>query len=287
MEFRPTKIEELFGQDHLKPILTKWLNDTSTIPQSILIHGPYGMGKTSIARILAKAIVSNDSDILEMNAAAARGIDDIRELAESTVFSGLSGNKVYILDELHQMTQQAQSALLKEIEEPRPGIYFILCTTDFPKLLDTIRSRCTKLEVRILEESDSMRLMDFLAPNLDNDLKMSIFYSSGGHARDIVKSVAVGLSNPQIVQKATTNINNAFTMVGQWFNGENINWFTLLDLDEQTYRNICDNVCSNPTMLGSYFNFNTYDRLMHMRAQSLLYLVTQKQRFIHLMSVRY
>lgn len=287
MEFRPSKIEELFGQDHLKPILSEWFTDVRKIPQSILMHGPYGTGKTSIARMIAEKLATNPTDINEMNAAASRGIDDIRDLADSTMFSGLGGNKVYIVDELHQMTPAAQSALLKVIEEPKPGIYFILCTTDFAKLLDTIRSRCTKLEVRLLDETNCFALMNYLNPNLSQEIKEDIYYSSGGHARDIVKAVAIGTSNPTVIIRNASDIRSAFDLVGKWFNGENVDWFKILNMDEQSFRSICDHFCDNPTMLGMWFKFDVYDKLLQKRADSLLYLITQKQRFIHLMMVRY
>lgn len=288
MEFRPAKIEELFGQDHLKPILNKWLSDTSQIPQSILLHGSYGNGKTSIARMIADRLVLNPSDINEMNAAASRGIDDIRDIAESTMFSGLGGNKVYIIDELHQMTPAAQSALLKVIEEPKAGIYFILCTTEYTKLLDTIRSRCTKLEVRILDEVASYSLMAFLSSELTDDLKADIYYSSNGHARDIVKAVTIGLSNPRVITKNAVDIRNAYELTIKWLAGDDsINWMNMLSMDEPSYRSICDYILDNPISLGVYFRFNIYGDLLQKRSDSLLYLISQKQRFVHLMMVRY
>ncbi len=288
MEFRPSKLVELYGQEHLYPILEKWVGDITKIPQAILLHGPYGTGKTSIARILAAILASNPTDINEMNAAASRGIDDIRDLAESTMFSGLGGNKVYIVDELHQMTAAAQSALLKVIEEPRPGVYFILCTTDFAKLLDTIRSRCTKLEVRLLDETASLKLIDFLNPSLPEDVKQSIIYSSGGHARDIVKSVAVAAANPVAIIKNASSINEAFNVVSKWFEGDNTaSYANILNMDEHSLRNICDYVCDNPAILRNYMNFDVYSELLQKRADSLLYLITQKQRFWHLMLVRH
>lgn len=289
-EFRPSKLDEIFGQDHLKPILNNWLADIKSVPQAILFHGPYGNGKTTIARILAEKLVSNPSDINEINAAASRGIDDIREIAESTMFSGLGGNKVYIIDELHQMTQAAQSALLKVIEEPKKGIYFMLCTTDFAKLLDTIRSRCTKLEVRLLDEKTSYEFMDFLHKGLPEDLKGDIFYSSGGHARDIMKSVSVGISNPAVITKNAVDIRSAYDLVVKWLACDAaVTWQDVgnLNMDEQACRSICDYIVDNPTYLGKYFTFNIYGELLRKRADSLSYLITQKQRLTHLLMVKW
>ena len=116
--FRPDDLGKIFGQDHLLELLVSWLEDVSKIPRSILFSGGYGTGKTSIARIFANHLVSNKIDIKEINAADARGIDDVRGWAESAKFSPLGEKaKVYIIDELHMMTGSAQSALLKVIEE--------------------------------------------------------------------------------------------------------------------------------------------------------------------------
>lgn len=286
-EFRPTTVEELFGQDHLKGILIKWLNNPTEIPKSILLHGPYGCAKTSIARMLAAKLTTNPTDIHEMNAAAARGIDDVRDIADSTSFSGFGGNKVYIIDELHSMTPAAQSALLKVIEEPKEGVYFILCTTDYAKLLDTIRSRCTKLEVRLLSEQASFELMKMLDSSLSEEMMFNIYLSSGGHARDIVKSVAIGKSHPQVITQTVANINNAHATIAAWYKGDTCDPWSILSADESALRMLCDYVCDTPAILGNYFTKDNYHQLLQNRAHSLVYLITQKHRYIHMISLRY
>lgn len=187
--FRPDDVGKIFGQDHLQELLINWLTDTSAIPQSLLISGPYGTGKTTIARLLANRIIGIPEDLSEINAADARGIDEVRAWAESARFSPFGkGGKVYIIDELHQMTNAAQSALLKVIEEPPKGIYFILCTTEPSKLKDTIRSRCTHLETKLLTEEATSLLLSFVFKNqLSQEVKKAIHNKSGGHARDAVK----------------------------------------------------------------------------------------------------
>lgn len=191
---RPDDIGKIFGQDHIQEVLINWLQDLSKTPQSLLLSGPYGTGKTTIARILASRLTENSStDTIEINAADARGIDDARGWAESARFSPFGNAKVYIIDELHQMTNPAQSALLKVIEEPPQGIYFFLCTTEPSKLLPQIRSRCTQLELRLLGEDDTIDLLSLNFPKLSEPLMSAIHHKSGGHARDAVKLAEIAI----------------------------------------------------------------------------------------------
>ncbi len=287
-EFRPSKIEEVFGQDHIKPTISRWIHNPESIPKALLLHGPYGCSKTTFARMLANVLTTSPTDIHEINAANANGVDDVRAIAESTAYSGFGGNKVYILDEFHMMTAQAQSALLKVIEEPNEGIYFIFCTTDFAKLLPQIRSRCTSLEVKLLSETEAFALMKFLDSSVSEDLMTQIYLSSGGHARDIVKALAVGISHPQAIAQIVANINNAQANVRGWFEGKaDVNPWEYLNADEPSLRMLCDFVCDNPSVLGPYFTQGNYNQLLQQRANSLIYLVTQKQRYIHMISLRY
>jgi DNA polymerase III gamma/tau subunit len=289
-EFRPSKLSEVFGQEHLKPIINKWINNPKDIPKALLFHGPYGCTKTTFARMLANVLASNPSDIHEINAANTNGIDDVRAIADDTLFAGFGTAKVYILDEFHSMTKQAQEALLKVIEEPKEGIYFMFCTTDVQKLIPTVRSRCTALEVRTLSETEAFALMKFLSPEITEDMMVSVYMSSGGHARDIVKAVSVGLVNPQAIQQLAVNISNAQSVIHEYFNpkeGGNANPWELLNADESYLRMLCDQICDNPSILGSYFNKENYQAMLVNRANSLVFLISQKQRFLHLISLRY
>jgi DNA polymerase-3 subunit gamma/tau len=162
-KYRPQTFAEVVGQEAVVRTLSNAL-ESGKIRQAYLFAGPRGTGKTSLARILAKSVncrlgptahpdntchacvaISNGTslDVIEMDAASQRGIDDIREIRERVVLQPVEGrSKVYILDEAHQLTEAAWNALLKLIEEPPPHLLFVFCTTDLAKVLPTVRSRC-------------------------------------------------------------------------------------------------------------------------------------------------
>jgi DNA polymerase III subunit gamma/tau len=162
-KYRPQDFDEVVGQEAIVRTLKNAIT-TDQVRQAYLFAGPRGTGKTSLARILAKGLncaqgptptpdkicnvcvtIANGTslDVVEMDAASQRGIDDIREIRERVVLQPAEGRyKVYILDEAHQLTDAAWNALLKLIEEPPPHLVFVFCTTDLSKVLPTVRSRC-------------------------------------------------------------------------------------------------------------------------------------------------
>ena len=164
-KYRPQGFDEVVGQEAVVRTLQNAL-EHDQVRQAYLFAGPRGTGKTSMARILAKALncagtpgpsatpdttcpvclaIANGSslDVVEMDAASQRGIDDIREIRERVVLQPVEGRfKIYILDEAHQLTDAAWQALLKLIEEPPPHLVFVFCTTELQKVLATVRSRC-------------------------------------------------------------------------------------------------------------------------------------------------
>jgi DNA polymerase III subunit gamma/tau len=162
-KYRPQDFDEVVGQEAIVRTLKNAIS-SEQVRQAYLFAGPRGTGKTSLARILAKGLncaqgptpnpdkvcnacvtIANGTslDVVEMDAASQRGIDDIREIRERVVLQPAEGRyKVYILDEAHQLTDAAWNALLKLIEEPPPHLVFVFCTTDLSKVLPTVRSRC-------------------------------------------------------------------------------------------------------------------------------------------------
>lgn len=147
-KYRPTSFAEVRDQDHIVSVLQGAIKK-NTIPHAILFSGSRGTGKTTLARLFAKAIGVSDVDLYEIDAASNRGIDDVRELREAVyTLPYESERKVYIIDEVHMLTKEAFNALLKTLEEPPSHVVFILATTEEEKLLDTILSRCQVFRMR-------------------------------------------------------------------------------------------------------------------------------------------
>lgn len=167
--WRPQDFDDLVGQAPIKEALTNAL-ETGRISHAYLFAGPRGTGKTSTARILAKALncaegptphpcnhcencreitEGTSGDVIEIDAASNRGIDEIRKIREQVYFAPVSSRyKVYIIDEVHMITTDAFNALLKTLEEPPEHVVFILATTEPQKILNTILSRCQRFDFR-------------------------------------------------------------------------------------------------------------------------------------------
>ncbi len=171
--YRPETFENLLGQEHIIKILKNQI-ETGTTSHAYLFCGTRGTGKTTVARILAKALNCSEEgekpcgvcqscqdirdgvymDVIEIDAASNNGVDNIRELKESVKYPPVLGrNKVYIIDEVHMLSQGAFNALLKTLEEPPEYVTFILATTEVHKLPATILSRCLRLDFRRVSEA--------------------------------------------------------------------------------------------------------------------------------------
>ncbi len=215
LKYRPKTFAEVIGQDTIIQQLETALAET-TLGHALLFCGPRGTGKTTVARIIAQELNKTLTEaelrmnVMEIDAASNNGVDDIRSLIENIRYN-TRGHKVIILDEAHMMTKNAFNALLKTLEEPPPGVTFVLVTTEPHKLLPTVVSRCQKYE---FTEVDLETLEDYyagimLAEGLDADVSGAALQAEG--------SVRDGLS---ILQKALSgetipdNSKSYFELVG-------------------------------------------------------------------------
>lgn len=169
-KYRSKSLAEVVGQDHITDILGRALK-SGRIAHAYLFTGPRGVGKTSIARILAHEInnlpyteESQHLDIIEIDAASNNGVEDVRDLREKVQIAPVSASKkVYIIDEVHMLSKQAFNALLKTLEEPPEHIVFILATTDVEKLPATIISRTQRYGFRAINQTDAIKHLKHIA----------------------------------------------------------------------------------------------------------------------------
>lgn len=141
-KYRPEALADLIGQDHIVAAIEGALK-RDTVAHAYLLSGSRGTGKTTTARILARALGTSDTDIYEIDAASHTGVDNIREIRENVGSLPFDSKyKVYIIDEVHMLSKGAFNALLKTLEEPPSHVIFILATTELEKVPETIASRC-------------------------------------------------------------------------------------------------------------------------------------------------
>ena len=172
-KYRPTKFEDVIGQNHVTTTLKNAIKNNK-VAQSLLFCGPRGVGKTTCARILANEIngfnindpldSSNNLNIYELDAASNNSVDDIRSLIDQVRYAPQAGKyKVYIIDEVHMLSNAAFNAFLKTLEEPPSYAIFILATTEKNKVIPTILSRCQIYDFNRIEISDiKSKLIDIL-----------------------------------------------------------------------------------------------------------------------------
>ncbi|PYV42064.1 MAG: DNA polymerase III subunit gamma/tau, partial [Acidobacteria bacterium] len=213
-KWRPQNFHELVGQEHISRTLLNALR-SGRVAHAFLFSGPRGSGKTTTARVLAKALnchagqpgqpcgkcpacveiaEGNSMDVLEIDAASNRGIDEIRELREKVRYSpARDKHKIFIIDEVHMLTAEAFNALLKTLEEPPPRVIFILATTEYHKIPATILSRCQQHNFKLIPYSLVLHRLSEVAGaekiRISTRALEQIAYSSGGSLRDAMSAL--------------------------------------------------------------------------------------------------
>lgn len=247
---RPQKFADLIGQDHIRDTLLQ-ASSESKVSHAYLFCGPRGTGKTTAARILAKAVNCLDNqkgepcnkceackditalralDVLEIDAASNRGIDEIRELRENVKFAPSSlKQKVYIIDEVHMLTREAFNALLKTLEEPPAHAMFILATTESHKVPATIISRTQRFDFRRVKKQDIITNLQTIAKAegikiSDSALDIIAASAEGGHRDSLslleqISSFGKEISEESVRQVlGMTKSDSLFALIGAIFN---------------------------------------------------------------------
>jgi DNA polymerase-3 subunit gamma/tau len=219
-KFRPSTFDEVIGQEHISQTLKNAINENK-VAHAYLFSGPRGTGKTTMARIFAKAlnckegptaepcgkcqncleISKNQSiDVFEIDGASNTGVDNIRELRENVKFGTTSSKyKIYIIDEVHQISTAGFNALLKTLEEPPSHVIFILATTEQHKVPITILSRCQKYRFRLLSTKEIAGAIKNIARKdnfeIDDEALEIVINSSGGSMRDALSLLDQAISS--------------------------------------------------------------------------------------------
>ncbi len=232
-KYRPQTLEQLVGQEHIKKTLTSAI-ELGKIAHAFLFTGPRGTGKTSTARILAKSLnckngptihpcgecescrdITNSVpiDVIEIDAASNRKVEDTQNILEKIQYVPVNGKyKIYIIDEVHMLTNHAFNALLKTLEEPPENVIFILATTEVHKVLDTIKSRCQRFDFRRITTEDIVKHLRYISDqekiNISDDALIAIAKNSAGGMRDSI-SLLDQLSLLGVTKEVTVSDVNA------------------------------------------------------------------------------
>lgn len=233
LKWRPQDFESIIGQDHIVGTLKNAIQK-NRLAHAYLFTGPRGVGKTSTARILAKALnckvgptlkpcqkcpacleinQGRSLDVIEIDGASNRGIDEIRALRENVKFSPVNGKyKVYIIDEVHQITPDGFNALLKTLEEPPEFVKFIFATTHPQKVIPTIISRCQRMDFRRITVIEIISVLEKIARQeniqIDKEVLFAIAKSSDGSLRDAesILDQLVSFSQGKVSLKDTISV---------------------------------------------------------------------------------
>jgi len=231
--WRPQTFDDVVGQEHITTTLKNSIT-SDRLAHAYLFVGPRGIGKTSTARILAKALTcekgpapepcnecaicteitaGNSMDVIEIDAASSRKVEDARELRDKIPFAPVKGRfKIYIIDEVHMLTPEAFNTLLKVLEEPPAHTKFVLATTDVNKVPATIISRCQRFDFRRISESDILERLKRICVEehieFDDDALLAVANSVEGSLRDAesILDQLIAFSDAKVTYKEVESV---------------------------------------------------------------------------------
>ena len=301
LKYRPKNFEELIGQESMVLSLKSALKKNK-LHNAYILTGIRGVGKTTTARIISKAIncnkhfehgvqqnnevycecdditKSNHIDVLEMDAASKTGVDDIRDLLESSKYHpSVAKYKVFIIDEAHMLSKQAFNALLKTLEEPPDHLKFILATTEIKKIPITILSRCQRFDLKRIKIEEMIKFLTDISNkediNIDNNAIQLIAKSSEGSVRDALS--ILDQANIINIEKNNISAENIRKMLG------------LADKDKliELIKNIIDgNEKTSSLVLDEIFDYGSDPQLVLENLLELVYLISREQTLSNISS---
>ena len=235
VKYRPRRFEEVTGQEHVTKTLQNALK-TGKIAHAYLFAGPRGVGKTTTARLLAKGLncehgptpepcnkcvmcreidEGRSLDVIEIDGASNRGIDEIRNLREQVKFLPTRGRyRVFIIDEVHMLTTEAFNALLKTLEEPPPHVVFVLATTEPRKLPETVISRTQRFDFRPLTESEIVSRLKYISEQENIDVEEGALEAIARHAEGSLRDAVALLEQLSVFSGGKIKAHDVFTMLG-------------------------------------------------------------------------
>jgi DNA polymerase-3 subunit gamma/tau len=306
-KYRPQDFEEVFGQEPIVKVLKQQIKEEK-IGHAYLFSGPRGTGKTTLARLISKAINctkpkkdgnpckkcsicksvahGNFLDLVEIDAASNRGIDEIRRLRERVSFAPTEGKfKVYIIDEVHMLTKDAFNALLKTLEEPPEHVIFILATTEPHKILPTIISRCQRFNFKLATEKEIFNRLEHICKQekvkFSKEALVAIISNSGGSFRDAESILEKVLSGIGVVKDQKVDFEDVKDILGLAEEKE-IESFVqaLLDKDDKKSLEVFDSILQSGANLFQFVRMV----LEHVR-KLLLSKVTERKGSFRLLDL--
>lgn len=200
--YRPKTLAGVLGNEAAVSALEEMLGNPAKMPRVWLLHGGTGCGKTTIGRIIKSKLEVADNDFTEINSSEMRGIDTVRELIKNCMFKPMQGAyRMYLIDECHKMTNDAQNAILKLLEDTPSHLIICLCTTEPEKMIKAILGRCMPIQVAPLSDVLMGRLLKKVAKlekaTISEDVLEMIVKGSQGHPRNALNMLEAVLATPE------------------------------------------------------------------------------------------